>query len=206
MTAETTPRRPVTGRLSAARERAILDVALALLADVGYDRMSVDEVARRARASKATLYRRWPGKADLAAAALLSHKVDRPAPALADTLRADLTAAVASICADAAATRDLTLGLLTAMHADPYLAHLIKPRLLEFLRQDMASLLDRAVARGDLPPDTVDPAAVTEVVQSLVYNRLLLTGAPLDDAFGARLVDAILLPILHAAGRTPDPD
>ena len=47
------------------RDSAICDATLALLVEVGYDRMSMDAVAARARASKATIYRRWPGKPEL---------------------------------------------------------------------------------------------------------------------------------------------
>src|SRR3954462_13867661 len=50
---------------AAGREVAICDAALALLLEVGYDRMSMDAVAARAKASKATIYRRWPGKQEL---------------------------------------------------------------------------------------------------------------------------------------------
>ncbi len=64
MSEQATSPRPTRLRLDAARERVLLEVALALLAEVGYDRLSLDEVARRAHTSKATLYRRWPGKAD----------------------------------------------------------------------------------------------------------------------------------------------
>ena len=56
---------PTTGR-----DAAICDAALALLAEVGYDRMSMDAVAARAHASKATIYRRWPGKRELVLDAL----------------------------------------------------------------------------------------------------------------------------------------
>src|ERR1700681_1013354 len=46
------------------REQAIRDAAIELLAEVGYDAMSIEAVAVRARSSKATIYRRWPGKAE----------------------------------------------------------------------------------------------------------------------------------------------
>lgn len=46
-----------------AREDAILTAALELLAETGYADMSMDAIAARARSSKATIYRRWPGKA-----------------------------------------------------------------------------------------------------------------------------------------------
>ncbi|MGL5910526.1 MAG: helix-turn-helix domain-containing protein, partial [Phycicoccus sp.] len=52
-------------RVEGDREREILTAALGVLAEVGYDRMTMDAVALAARASKATLYRRWQSKATL---------------------------------------------------------------------------------------------------------------------------------------------
>ena len=53
---------------------ALRDAALELLAEIGYDRLTIDSVAARAHASKATIYRRWPGKAELVVDALTSLK------------------------------------------------------------------------------------------------------------------------------------
>lgn len=52
------------------RERELLAVTLQLLQENGYDRLTVDEVAATAHASKATVYRRWPTKAELVLAAV----------------------------------------------------------------------------------------------------------------------------------------
>ena len=52
------------------REAAILEATLAVLSDVGYDRLTIDAVATKAKASKATVYRRWPNKAALVVDAL----------------------------------------------------------------------------------------------------------------------------------------
>ena len=53
----------------ATRDAVIMSAALEVLAEHGYDRMTMDQVAKRAGAGKATLYRRWPSKADLVAQA-----------------------------------------------------------------------------------------------------------------------------------------
>src|SRR5438128_185671 len=111
-------------RLGADREQALLDVALGLLCEVGYDRMSVDEVARRAHASKSTLYRRWPCKADMVAAAFLCRKMTMQRPQPAASLREDLIAQLSLMCLDISANQPLTQGLLTAVGTDPYLANL----------------------------------------------------------------------------------
>src|SRR3569623_1266093 len=80
-------------RVEGEREEEILDATVELLMEVGYDRLTMDSVARRARASKATLYRRWETKASLVVEALVRAK-DAPHPADHDTgsLRGDLLA------------------------------------------------------------------------------------------------------------------
>ncbi len=57
-------------QLDASRDAALRDAALGLLAEIGYDRLSIDAVAARAKASKMTIYRRWSGKAELVVDAL----------------------------------------------------------------------------------------------------------------------------------------
>ena len=61
-------------RVEGDREQEILDATLDVLAEVGYDRLTMDAVATAARASKATLYRRWNSKVSLIIEALLSQK------------------------------------------------------------------------------------------------------------------------------------
>ena len=65
-----------SGARAAARRQAILDAAIALLMEVGYDRMSMDALAERARASKATIYRHWAGKAEVVVEAVRCRKCD----------------------------------------------------------------------------------------------------------------------------------
>jgi AcrR family transcriptional regulator len=183
--------------LDAARERAILDAALTLLAEIGYDRMSVDSIARRAKASKATIYRRWAGKAELVAVALHRH-VDKGAW-LPDTgtLRGDLLEGFGRLCrAVAHEDADLLIGLIPAMRADPVLARLVRSQMIEEKRQGAEHILSRAILRGELPP-SVDTTFVVEVACALVYQRLLLIDAPLDAAFVERVVDRVLLPLLR---------
>src|SRR3954451_25394846 len=78
-------------RVEGEREDEILDATLALLLEVGYDRLTMDAVARQARASKATLYRRWDDKPSLVVDAMVRAK-QAPSVEAHDTgsLRGDL--------------------------------------------------------------------------------------------------------------------
>lgn len=203
---------PGHGRgLDARRDALIMRAALDLVGEVGYDNVSMDAIAARAHASKATIYRRWDSKAVLVARAL-SCRDDFPT-ATPDTgdLRTDLivgiTSAVQAIC-----DLDLALmtGLLTAMRSDPELARLIREQMVTSKREASRAFIARAVERGQLPPD-VNADAFDEIGPALIFTRLIITGEPVDDAFVIHLVDDILLPVLAhradpAAARPPRKD
>jgi AcrR family transcriptional regulator len=180
------------------REDAILRATLELLADAGYDQLTIDAVAARARCSKATIYRRWPGKGALVMTAVRRH-AGRSGAAVPDTgsLRSDLLAALGAMRSslsgqDAA----LILGLLVAMHRDPELAGVVREQVLDAKREVFGAVIARAAARGDVPA-TADQALLAEISSAVLFSRLLVTGEPLDDAFIQHLVDAVLLPALQ---------
>jgi AcrR family transcriptional regulator len=185
------------GGRGATRETAILQATLELLVESGYDQLTIDAVAARARCSKATIYRRWPGKAALVLTAVRRH-AGQSAMAVPDTgsLRSDLLAALqamrSSLSGQDAA---LILGLLVAMHRDPELADVVRQQVLLAKREVFDAAIARAVARNDVPP-TTDSALLAEISSAVLFSRLLVTGEPLDDAFAQHLVDAVLLPAL----------
>jgi AcrR family transcriptional regulator len=185
------------------REEAILLATLELLAEVGYDQMTMDAVAARARSSKATIYRRWPGKAELVVTAVKRH-AGSPAMAPTDSgsLREDLLAVLhvmrSSLTGQDA---DLILGLMIAMRRDVELARTVRSQVVDDKREVFGTVIARAVARGDLPA-TVDHALFVEISSAMLFSRLFITGEPLDDIFICHLVDAVLLPLLdHQSGQ-----
>lgn len=76
----------------AARDRALLDATLAVLAESGYGGLTTAAVAARAKVSTATLYRRWSSKEDLVIAAASTHTQDLEAQPDTGTLEGDLRA------------------------------------------------------------------------------------------------------------------
>jgi AcrR family transcriptional regulator len=181
----------------AVREDAILQATLELLAESGYDQLTIDAVAARARCSKATIYRRWPGKAALVTTAVRRH-AGQPAATAPDTgsLRSDLLAALdamrSSLSGQDAA---LVLGLLIAMHRDPELAAAVREQVLDVKREVFGAVIARAIGRREVPA-TTDGALLAEISSAVLFSRRLVTGEPLDDAFTTHLVDAVLLPAL----------
>jgi AcrR family transcriptional regulator len=178
------------------RTAAILDATVLLVAEVGFDRLTMDAVAARARSSKATIYRRWPGKADLVAAAL--SRYGEHAPPVVDTgsLRGDLVEVLMRM-RDALADLDgaLVLGVISAMRSDAALADIVRGRLLTAKTAAVSEVVNRAITRKELPRNA-DAALAAEIAAAVVFTRLVVTGRPIDDDQAARLVDAVLLPVL----------
>ena len=178
------------------RESAILEAALELLIEVGYDRMSMDAVASRARASKATIYRRWPGKRELVVDALRCRVPETIEPPDTGSLRGDLIATLAA-AADGFVAEDTALlaGVLRAMRAAPEIAAGARQQIFEGKQVIGRTIVARAVARGELDEDA-DHGVLFEVAPSLMFFRVLVTGEPVDAEFLAHVTDDVLIPLL----------
>ncbi|WP_225731441.1 MULTISPECIES: TetR/AcrR family transcriptional regulator [unclassified Nocardia] len=183
------------------RVDAILAAALDLLAERGYAALTMDSVAERAKASKATIYRRWRNKAELVKAAMDAYDADHNA-AIPDTgaLRGDLVAVVEALGAKSS-ERYLTMvgGLAAAMRHDAELAAALREHIESEELSPFHEALRRAVARGDLPADT-DFELVHDVAEAMILRQLQI-GAGFGAAFTTRLVDDVLLALLHYEGQ-----
>jgi AcrR family transcriptional regulator len=190
--------------VSTGRDVAICDATLALLLEVGYDRMSMDAVAARAHASKATIYRRWPGKQELVLDAVRSRGPGLTVPEDTGSLRGDLVATYRSAAAGSAAQdADLIAGVLRAMRSAPELADCVRSQVVESKCDVSRTIVARAVERGELPA-TTDPLILHEVASALWFHRVLVVGADVDDAFIAHVVDDVLMPLLDRSSRSAE--
>ena len=180
------------------REEAILRATLELLAEVGYDQLTIDGVAARAHCSKATIYRRWQGKAELVITAVRRHSAPPPQPAPGTgSLREDLLAALEAMRSSLAGQDTaLLLGLMTAMRHDRELAAVVREQVLDNKREVFGAAVARAVARGELPAEA-GHTLLAEISSAMLLSRQLVTGEPLDAAFAQELVDDVLLPLLR---------
>jgi AcrR family transcriptional regulator len=174
-------------------DRAILAAALDLLASRGLAAMSIEEVAARAGVGKATIYRRWPSKGLLALDAfVMSFQAEQPLPDTG-TLRGDLIAALTLWVRAVTGTAmgPMLTGLIAEAQHDPSLRAAWRERVLEPLRTQRRVMLDRAVARSEIPA-TVDREVVLDLFFGAAQHRLLLGHLPLTDDFIREVVDVIL--------------
>jgi AcrR family transcriptional regulator len=201
METTTTGRRP---RVAGEREGDILDATVSVLCEVGYDRLTMDQVAALAKASKATLYRRWDSKAELVIDAVVRAK-QMPAPELADTgsLRGDLMTAA---CGQSGWAEKIPMsalaGLLTAVNADPQLFRLWQERFLLPRMEWNRAVFERAIARGEIADD-VNLDLLSTLIPSMCMFRAMVLGQPVDAAFVTAVIDGLLIP---AVGPDPSSD
>ncbi len=166
--------------------------ALELLAERGVAGMSIEEVASRAGVGKATIYRRWSSKGALALDAFLAEfKQQQPLPDTG-TLRGDLSAELrAWVRAVTRTPAGRMLGdLIGEAQHDKDLAAAYREHVLEPLRGQHRIMLDRAIARGEIPAGT-DREVVLDLLFGAAQHRLLLGHLPLTDRFVRDVVEVI---------------
>jgi len=154
--------------------RAILDATLALLAEKGYERLTVEDVAATAGVGKATIYRRWPSKAPLVIAAYA--QLPGLVPPDTGNLPDDLTTLLRSFARILESTplpRVLPILAAECLH-DPELSKLLVPINSE-RRKPLLGILERAVSRGELPGD-LDVGAAADLIVGPIMTRVYFTG------------------------------
>jgi AcrR family transcriptional regulator len=188
-------------RLDPARDAAILRAALEGLAELGYDRLSMDDIAARAHVGKAAIYRRWPSKAAVVVGAVAWWREQMGTVAVPDTgsLLGDVEAMIASVPDFDDRDRSMigvVLGVATASMHDPALADALQEHVLARPRQVLAAVFDRAVARGEIPAGR-DLTLVPDILLGMNALRLV-TGQSIDRAYVRRVFDDILFPLVTA--------
>ncbi|OBA78122.1 hypothetical protein A9W99_03940 [Mycobacterium sp. 1164966.3] len=191
-------------RLDRSLDGTILDAALVGVAELGYDRLSMDDIASRAGVGKAAIYRRWPSKAVVVADAIAHWRRQLGPVELPNTgsLRGDieaLVAAVPDIDDTAYGTMQVVVGVATAAMHNPVLAAALDDLVLSRPRNIVRGVLDQAVARGEIPSGR-DLSLMPDVALGLNVLRLL-TGRPVDRVYVRRVLEDVLLPL--AGGSAP---
>lgn len=155
--------------------------------------MTVDQVATRARVSKATIYRWWQSKAELALDAFVGDVRARvPVPdkgSLAADLRARLRATVETY--GRPPLRGMLTELVGAAQFDRGFAEMLRERVIRPLREGSRNVFRRAIDRGEIAPDAPYDVALDMAVGA-IYYRLLLGTAPVDIRLADQAVDLVL--------------
>lgn len=183
-------------------DRSILDAARELLIDEGFSRLRLEHVAARANVGKATLYRRWSSKEELAEAVL--EDLAQPAVAVPEEgdTRSELLAVVMNTIRALIETPfgPVIRALLSQIAINPKLGELVSSHVVHGRRQQIAAVVERGIGRGDLRSDT-DIGSAAEVLVGPIYYRLIFGGS-LDRSFADHVVDGYLQG--HGTSGPPD--
>lgn len=182
---------------------AIRAAAMDILTEKGFLGLTMEEVATRAGASKATVYRWWSSKGELLVDAFFT----RVAPQLGfpDTgsVRRDFVDQMKLVVAQMKGPNGKVLAALIAgAQMDEGLAEAVRKRWLAPRRAEGKKTIARAIARGELPAHA-DVEFLFDMLYSPLYFRLLVRHQPLTDEFVERIVDTVLGGLAPMPARSP---
>lgn len=180
---------------------AITEATFAELGEVGYGRMSMEAVARRAGVGKAALYRRWPSKQAMLTELIRRAVVDTvPAPPSTGALRTDLRELLGTLRSQLShpVVRAIGPGLLAELRGDGEFARALGDSVAAPRREATFALLQAAIDRGELPAALDHELALDLLIAPLIFRLLVMNGAS-DDSYLDTLA-AVVEAGLKAAG------
>jgi AcrR family transcriptional regulator len=187
--------RPADASPWSPREAELLAVTLQLLQENGYARLTLDAVATTAQASKATVYRRWPTKAQLVLAAFIEGVRQVAVPPDTGTLRGDLLALGEIILEQTHQHSGTVRAVLVEVSNNPALNEAMQREFIDQRKTLLLYVLQQAVNRGE-----IDGAAISDELWDvlpgyLIFRSIIQNRPPSTDTVRA-LVDEVLIPSL----------
>jgi len=185
-------------RRGATLDAAILRATITEIDQHGYADLSIERVAERAGASKASVYRRWPSKVSLVLAAVYDQLPDTAVVPDTGSLREDLLALFGSAAQLLAGPAGVAIrGLVGDALRDPELAGQLRGYTRGRSMAALREVLRRAGQRGELSPEAIT-ARQLESGLSVLRFHFLVNGAPVADAVIVEIVDEVVLPLFRA--------
>lgn len=168
--------------------RVVLNATADMVADVGFDNMTIEGVSERCGVARSTIYRHWPGKDELLVEAIKDRMVTPPA---IDTgsLRSDVVEFLSDL-AGWFSTKDgvmMALSLLVSAHRDESVAKLHREAT-RTRREYLVDVIQRGVDRGELPADLDCTESANDLVGALFYKKMVIHEG-IDDKYVEARVD-----------------
>jgi AcrR family transcriptional regulator len=177
------------------RETELLAVTLRLLQQHGYDRLTVDAVAAAARASKATVYRRWPSKAELVLAAFIEGIRQVAVPPDTGTLRGDLLQLGELVCEQARQHGSTIRAVLVEVSRNPALNDAMQHQFVDQRKALIQHILHQAVDRGEINDAAFNDELWDLLPGYLIFRSIIPSRPPTPHTVQA-LVDDVIIPSL----------
>lgn len=188
-----TPRRPHTGRRrNDAASEAVLDATFRLLSDPRAESVTIDAIAAEAGVGRQTIYRWWPTKGAVIAEALVRHAhavvPERDTGSFAGDLEAFLVDSFAGLADEGLAAR--LRQIVAAAQQDEHVARVLAD-FTAARRAALRALLDRGRSSGAVAADA-DLDLLVDMAYGVLYYRLLVRHAPLDESAARRLTAELI--------------
>jgi len=177
------------GDITAAIRNAVMNE----LAEVGYGRLSIEAVARRAGVGKTAIYRRWSNKLEMVLE-IVSAVAERSVP-MPDTgsFASDLQLLmfIVSKALQHRIASQIIPDLMAEASRNPKIAETLQRALRTHQLAVGDKIVGGAVARGELPPDA-DPEIAVDMMLGPLYWRLAVSRMPIDDDYLEKLTGAVM--------------
>ncbi len=182
-------------------EDAILQATWHELSEVGYNQITMEGIAERAKTSKSVLYRRWPNKSELVIAALRKYlpKLPNEIPNTGN-LRDDVLSYLLGLAKPLQKIEAQTIRALMEYFGSKLIAsmpQIIHLRSKSKLTADMTTILKNAELRGEISLDNLTIRIISLPLDLLRYE-ILTRQAPISDKKIEEIVDDIFLPLVYA--------
>ena len=179
------------------RGQAIESAAIELVQEVGYERCTIEAIAQRARASKATIYRRWRNKQELFVSVLNQHALNTYTEVDHGNLRDDLIELITEkVKILKSPDGALIAELLSAAQLDSELGRLIPSTIREHQDTSVVVVLNRAIERGEISKDA-NVELLLEIIPAIFTYRIFTTRQSVNQKFIENLVDDMIIPTLQ---------
>ncbi|MEL6246575.1 MAG: TetR/AcrR family transcriptional regulator [Cyanobacteria bacterium J06648_16] len=175
---------------SAASHQAMLSATLALLSEVGFEAMSIDAIAARAKIGKTTIYRRYRSKDELVADAIESMREEVLIP---DT--GSLWDDIDAIIENAAQITFTPLGrqavamILSSASSNEAFAQIYREKYLDPRRNAFSTVIERAKSRGEVPSE-LDAGLIFDTMSGIMLYTLIF---PSSESWSAHVRRALTL-------------
>jgi len=177
---------------SAEADRAIIEAIVEILVEHGYREITIDAVAARARVAKTTIYRRWPGKADMVVDAIAACKKDclvEAAGPCDETVAGTLVQMLSKLACSRGAR--ILSRLIAEMSHNEELAVAVREGLIKPNRDNVIALLRRGMETGELRSD-LDPEVAVDLLGGPRFLRMLVSGGEVTPHLAEQTVDLVL--------------
>lgn len=186
------------------RDDAIQSAAIELMQEVGYERCTIEAIATRAHASKATIYRRWNNKQELILSAVTRHTFCSPPEIDSGNLRDDLIEMISDRIKNLKGPDGAVVSvLLTAAKNDPELGKLIPTSIRASQDDSVMHIIERGMKRGEIWKEA-NIELLLEILPAIFTYRIFMTHQPVNRKFIEQLVDGILITSLQSKKTTKE--